>query len=96
MNSLEPVMELTPVATYSLLLFVQAAHLLHHRLAKRHISFVEVVTGMVLCVPPTVAVTAWLMMGAHLTFVVIQLVGSVWIDRLSPRCDHARQTLHRM
>ena len=39
---------LTPACTYVALLIVQSAHLLHHRLAKRHISFVEVVSAAVL------------------------------------------------
>ena len=34
-------MTLTPQITYFALLFVQAGHLLHHRLARRHISFVK-------------------------------------------------------
>lgn len=34
-------MILTPQTTYVALLIVQTAHLLHHRLAKRHISFAE-------------------------------------------------------
>ncbi len=33
---------LTPENTYIALLVVQALHLLHHRLTKRHISFAEV------------------------------------------------------
>ena len=44
---------LTPAHTYVALLVVQAAHLLHHRLAKRHIS-------------------------------AVQIVGSLWIRKLSP------------
>ena len=32
---------LTPHTTYVALLVVQALHLLHHRLAKRHISFAK-------------------------------------------------------
>jgi hypothetical protein len=32
---------LTPQHTYVALLIVHTAHLLHHRLAKRHISFAE-------------------------------------------------------
>ena len=45
-------MMLAPTTTYILLLIVQAFHLLHHRLVKRHISFAEVVSAAVLCVPP--------------------------------------------
>ncbi len=43
---------LTRQNTYIALLVVQAFHLLHHRLAKRHISFAEVVSAVVLCIPP--------------------------------------------
>lgn len=76
---------LTPTTTYMLLLVVQALHLLHHRVARRHISFAEVVSAVVLCVPPTsVALPAWVFMGAHLSLVAIQIVGSLWIKRLSP------------
>lgn len=75
---------LTPELTYTALLIVQALHLLHHRLAKRHISFVEVAAAAVLCVPPTITVPAVVLMGAHLTLIGVQIVGSVWIQRLSP------------
>ena len=43
---------LTPTHTYVALLVVQALHLFHHRLVKRHISFAEVVSAVVLCFPP--------------------------------------------
>ena len=79
--------EFTPSMTYGVLLVVQALHLLHHRLAKRHISFVEGATAVVLCVPPTVPLPAALLMSAHLILVAIQMAGSVWIDRLSPSWD---------
>lgn len=69
--------------TFTILLVTQALHLLHHRVAKRHISYVEGVTGVVLCVPLDVA-PAWALMTAHLSLVAIQIVGSVAIDRLSP------------
>jgi hypothetical protein len=75
---------LTPDVTYLVLLAVQALHLLHHRLAKRHISFAEVASSAVLCVPPTAPVPAWALMVAHLTLVVVQIVGSLRIKRLSP------------
>jgi hypothetical protein len=76
---------LTPTTTYIILLVVQALHLLHHRLAKRHISFAEVVSAVVLCIPPTAAaLPAWAFMSAHLSLVAIQIVGSLWIKRLSP------------
>lgn len=72
-----------PETTYLILLFVQAVHLLHHRLAKRHISFAEVAGAALLCVPPA-ALPAWLAMSAHLGMSAVQIVGSVWIKRLSP------------
>lgn len=77
---------LTPETTYVILLVVQALHLLHHRLAKRHISFAEVTAGAILCVPVG-AIPAALMMTAHLVLAAIQVVGSVWIDKLSPTHD---------
>ena len=76
---------LTPHATYIALLIVQALQLFHHRVAKRHISFAEVVSALVLCVPPwTTSVPAWLLMGAHLILILVQIVGSLWIKKLSP------------
>lgn len=75
---------MTPQATYIALLVVQAMHLLHHRLAKRHISFAEVVSAVVLCVPPWSPVPGWLLMGIHLILILIQVVGSLWIKKLSP------------
>ena len=75
---------LNPQNTYIALLVVQALHLLHHRLAKRHISFAEVVSATVLCMPPWAPVPGFLLMGAHITLIAIQLVGSVWIRKLSP------------
>lgn len=76
---------MTPQTTYFVLLVVQALHLLHHRLAKRHISFAEVVSGMVLCVPPWSPIPAWLLMTGHLSLGGIQIIGSLWIKKLSPR-----------
>lgn len=76
---------LTPVATYMALLIVQALHLFHHRLAKRHISFAEVISATVLCVPPfVVPLPAWLFITVHLSLIIIQVVGSAWIKKLSP------------
>ena len=75
---------LTPQNTYIALLVVQALHLLHHRIAKRHISFAEVVSAVVLCVPPWTPLTAWLLMGANLILIAVQAVGSLWIRKLSP------------
>jgi len=78
----------TPETTYLILLVVQALHLLHHRLAKRHISFAEVASAAVLCIP-VAAVPAWLAMTAHLGMSAAQIVGTVWIKRLSPAWDKA-------
>lgn len=76
---------LTPTVTYIALLVVQALHLFHHRVAKRHISFAEVISAVVLCVPPfLVSLPAGLFMSVHLALIVIQLIGSFWIKKLSP------------
>ena len=77
---------MTPSATYQALLIVQALHLLHHRLAKRHISFAEGISGAVLCVPPTLAlgVPPLVFMITHGVLIGVQIVGSLWIRRLSP------------
>ena len=75
---------LTPQTTYIALLIVQALHLLHHRLAKRHISFAEVISAVVLCVPPWTPIPSILLMGIHLSLIGVQLVGSLWIKKLSP------------
>ncbi len=76
---------LNPQNTYIALLVVQALHLFHHRLAKRHISFAEVISAIVLCVPPWAPVPSLMLMIAHLSLIVIQVVGSLWIRRLSPQ-----------
>ena len=75
---------LTPQTTYIALLIVQALHLLHHRLAKRHISFAEVISAVVLCVPPWTPIPSILLMGIHVSLIGVQLVGSLWIKKLSP------------
>lgn len=76
---------MTPQTTYIALLIVQAFHLLHHRLAKRHISFAEVISAGVLCIPPPWSpFPAWILMVAHLSLIIVQVVGSFWIQRLSP------------
>lgn len=75
---------LIPQSTYIALLVVQALHLLHHRLSKRHISFAEVISAIVLCIPPWSPAPGWLLMGAHLILIVVQIVGSLWIKKLSP------------
>lgn len=77
-------MSLTPQATYFALLTVQTAHLLHHRLAKRHISFAEVISSAVLCVPLSIAIPGWAYSTVHVAMIVVQIVGGVWIRRLSP------------
>lgn len=81
---------LTPEITYSALLIVQVLHLLHHRITKRHISFAEVTSSGVLCIPPSAPVPALLLMAVHLLLIAVQVVGSVWIRRLSPTWEAAR------
>lgn len=75
---------LNPQNTYIALLIVQTLHLLHHRLAKRHISFAEVISAIVLCVPPWVPLPPALFMATHGTLIIVQIVGSLWIKKLSP------------
>lgn len=76
---------LTPEITYVALMVVLTLHLLHHRIAKRHISFAEVISAAALCVPPAAGlVPAVLLMAVHLALIGIQVVGSIWIERLSP------------
>lgn len=72
--------------TYCALLVVQTLHLLHHRLARRHISFVEVVSAGVLCAPPMLLpmVPAWAFIAVHAALIAVQIAGSIWIDKLSP------------
>jgi len=74
---------LEPTHTHGLLLAALTLHLLHHRLAKRHIGFAEVVSGGVLLVPAA-APAPFLLMAAHLAMVAVLGIGSIWIDRLSP------------
>lgn len=75
---------LNPQDTYIALLIVQALHLLHHRLVKRHISFAEVISAIVLCIPPWAPVPALLLMTVHLSLIAVQVIGSLWIKKLSP------------
>jgi hypothetical protein len=76
---------LNPAETYVALLVVQAFHLLHHRIAKRHISYAEVVSAVVLCFPPfLVQLPGVLFMTVHLLLIAVQVVGSLWIRKLSP------------
>ena len=76
-------MSLTPQGAYIALLVVQTAHLLPHRLAKRHISFAKS-QAAILCVPLTLGLPAWLYSTAHLAMIAVQIVGSIWIWRLLP------------
>ena len=72
------------------LLVVQAFHLLHHRLAKRHISFAEVVSAVVLCFPPFLfQLPSAAFITAHLFLITVQIVGSLWIRKLSPDWSRA-------
>lgn len=76
---------LQPETTYIVLLIVQALHLLHHRVVKRHISFAEVIGAAILCVPPTTALLpGWALVGTHVAMSAVQVIGSIWIYRLSP------------
>lgn len=71
--------------SWILLAVVQTGHLLHHRLARRHISFAEVTSSALLLVPPGGGLVTDLVLAAgHATMAAIQVVGSIWIDRLSP------------
>jgi len=76
---------LTPESSYWALLAVQALHLMHHRAAKRHISYAEVTTAVVLCVPPGVGwVPPIMLMTVQLALITVQVIGSAWIRPLSP------------
>lgn len=76
---------LTPETTQTALLIVLTLHLMHHRLAKRHISFAEVISAVVLCIPASAPwVPALLLVTVHLILITVQIVGSLWITRLSP------------
>jgi hypothetical protein len=86
---------LTPQLTFTVLLIVQALHLLHHRLAKRHISFAEVLSALVLCIPLTAMAPAFLMV-MHLGLASVQVVGSMWIRRLSPDWSQGGGVLARL
>ena len=74
-----------PTYTYVALLVVQACHLLHHRLAKRHISYAEFVSAVVLCFPPfLISLPSALFVTTHLVLIAVQVIGSIWIRKLSP------------
>lgn len=81
---------LTPQNTYLALLIVQALHLLHHRLAKRHISFAEVISAVVLCVPPWASLPPLVFIAVHLSLIAVQVVGSLWIKKLSPEWSNVK------
>ena len=84
-------MSLTPDITWMALLTVQTLHLLHHLLAKRHISVVEVLAGAALLIPvPAGAVAGLLLMILHVGLIIVQLIGSIWIRRLSPGCGEEK------
>ena len=84
---------LQPSNTYFILLCTQAAHLLHHRLVKRHISFAEVGAGMVLCIQPgAIGALDAVLPFVHLGLAAVQIVGSVFIKRLSPDWDKELKT----
>jgi hypothetical protein len=71
--------------SYLILLVVQALHLIHHRLTKRHISFVECVAALVLIYQPSwEMLPSMLVVTAHYALVTIQVIGSIFIRRLSP------------
>ena len=85
----------TPEITFTVLLIVQALHLLHHRLTKRHISFAEVPSAFVLCIPP-MALPPVLLMTMHLALVAVQVIGSGWMRRLSPDWSGAGSPFARL
>jgi hypothetical protein len=78
---------ITPVTSFTVLLVVQALHLLHHRFARRHISFVEGLAAGVLCVPLTLPIPGWCYVVTHLGFAAVQVIGSTSIKRFSPNWD---------
>ena len=71
--------------TYFMLLITQAAHLFHHRIMKKHISFVEVIASVILCIPPQAfpGISTYLAL-VHIGLVCVQIVGSIFIQKLSP------------
>jgi hypothetical protein len=85
----------TPQLTFTILLVVQALHLLHHRASTRHISYAEVASALVLCIPLT-ALPPVVLMVAHLALASVQVIGSVWIRRLSPDWSRGPGLLERL
>lgn len=82
---------MSPEISYQILVVVQALHLLHHRLAKRHISFAEVASTLLLCIPPALGILPpVLLTTAHLGAAAVQVVGSVALRRLSPDWERER------
>ncbi|HBG31875.1 MAG: hypothetical protein ACPHN2_00710 [Sinimarinibacterium flocculans] len=79
---------LTPELTWIALISVQTLHLLHHRLAKRHISLVEVSTSAVLMIPPQGVLAPVLLMTLHGALIVVQIMGSISIQRFSPQWEN--------
>jgi hypothetical protein len=74
---------LTPAHTYVALLVVQAGHLLHHRLAKRHISYAEFISAVVLCFPPfLIQLPSVVFVSTHLFLIVVQIFGILLILKL--------------
>lgn len=80
--------------SYNALLVTQTLHLLHHRLAKRHISFAEVVSSVLLCGRFFVTQALWWPLGIlQSAMIVIQIVGSLFIKRLSPDWQTTRDEM---
>ncbi len=78
-------LEISSQQTYQFLLIVQALHLFHHRVTKRHISYAEVTGGIVLCFLPSAALFPdWAYIASHLLMSTIQIIGSIWIEKFSP------------
>lgn len=76
--------------TYLALLVTQALHLLHHRLVKRHISFAEVGSSFLLCIPPTGIIPNIALASLHILMITVQIVGSLFIYRLSPDWERSK------
>ncbi len=78
-------MALVVDSTYMTLMVVQAFHLLHHRIVRCQVSYVEGITGLVLCIKPTWINFPEVLIAAHLILVIIQIIGSIFIKKLAPR-----------
>lgn len=77
---------LDPDITRLVLGVALALHLAHHRWAHRHISFVEVFAAALLVAP---TVYPLLLVIAHSATVVVLVLGSIGIGRLSPQWEGA-------